>query len=457
MIPMSDINAIFEELAATSGKNDKLAILARNKDNDLFKEVCRLALDPFTLFYIKKIPTYHTPVMSGYLGLQLALKELGRLSRREVTGNAAIDFLKNILQTVSPSDAKVIERIILKDLRCGVDTAVNKVWKNLVPEFAYMRCSLPKEVNLDTWNWSGGIYAQLKADGMFLNINYVGNEVTFLSRQGTPLPMEAFSDLAADVAASLAPNTQTHGELLVEIDGVIATREIGNGILNKVAKGKYTFAANEKPVLMVWDQIPQSAVVPGGKHRVAYSTRFDSLVDQVKNAKHIKMIENRIVTSRDAAMDYYAECLAKGLEGAVVKQPEAIWEDTTSRGQVKLKLSVPVELKIVGFTVGKGKNAATFGAIECESSCGKLKVDVSGFKDKPAPGILTRTQINAMRDQLVGTVMTVKSNNMLPPTKNNPNWSLFLPVFLEFRADKKVADTLEQIQTQFENAINPKK
>ena len=49
---------ILEEVAATASKNEKLAILNKHKDNKDLKETIRLAYDPFTNFYIRKIPDY---------------------------------------------------------------------------------------------------------------------------------------------------------------------------------------------------------------------------------------------------------------------------------------------------------------------------------------------------------------------------------------------------------------
>jgi len=431
-----NINAIFEKLAATPGKNDKLDILRANKDNDLFKEVCRLALDPFTLFYTKKIPPY---MANGKSNLPWAISMLEDLSSRRITGNAAIDHLYFILTSISEDDAKVIERIILKDLRCGVDTAVNKVWKNLVPEFPYMRCSTLKEVDISEWDWSTGAFVQLKADGMFLNVNHSkdGN-VTFLSRNGSLFPMDEFAALAEEIRTTLNSGTQTHGEMLVEVNGVIASRKVGNGILNKILKGKNGFAKNEKPVLVVWDQIPESAVVPGGKYRQSYRERYDVLLYQVEKAPSIKMIETIFVTSEKEAWQFYGKCLAKGLEGAVVKNPAAIWEDTTSRGQVKLKNVLDCDLEVIEWVEGKGKYVGMMGKLVCASSDRKVIVGVgTGWSDADRASI---------GKDVIGRIVAVKYNERITD-KSRPEYdSLFLPRVEEIRLDKTVADHSSKIK-----------
>lgn len=452
------IHQLFETLATDNGRKFKEDLLSQHKDNDLLREVVKLACDPAINFYQRKIPAYTPNSRKHTNDLWWAVVELSRMTDRTVTGNAAIEFLQSVLEHISAEDALVIERIINKDLRCGVsDSTANKVWKGLIAEFPYMRCCLPKHTKMEKFNWKAGVYSQLKADGMFANVNLFNDYgVSILSRSGSEFPMDKFAGLAAEIKDTFIAGTQTHGELLVYRDGTgVLPREIGNGILNSVLKGG-DFDAGDKPFLLAWDQIPLEEVVPGNKYRVKYSARYKSLERQLHDdntPRLIQLIPTRIVHSMEEARAHYKEMLAEGYEGTIIKDGDAIWEDTTSKSQVKFKLEVDVDLKIVGFTEGNGKNAKSFGAIQCESSCGTLAVDVSGFKDKKKAGILTRQEISDMRDQLIGTIMTVKANDLMPPTKSNPLWSLFLPRFAEFRSDKKVADDLQRIQDQFENAI----
>ena len=124
-----NLNEFFEHLADNPSRNYKIAQLTANKDNELLKEVVRLALDPFTQFYQRKIPKYVPNTTKHAASLKSMLPSLGDLSGRVVTGNSAIDRLKAILEVVGEDDAKVIERIIQKDLKCGVQVSTaNSVW-----------------------------------------------------------------------------------------------------------------------------------------------------------------------------------------------------------------------------------------------------------------------------------------------------------------------------------------
>ena len=137
-----NLHKFFEGLANNSSRNFKIDQLNANSDNEILREVIRLALDPFTQFYIRKIPKYSRDPKYNTMNLGFALNQLYSLSSREVTGNAAIEFLTNLLSSLDSDDAKVIERIIQKDLKCGVQSSTaNSVWSGLIPEYPVMLCS----------------------------------------------------------------------------------------------------------------------------------------------------------------------------------------------------------------------------------------------------------------------------------------------------------------------------
>lgn len=455
MATSSQIAEILREIGSTSSTKQKEQLVALHSDTPLFQRTIKAALDPYVNYYIHAIPAKLTSGGSEFDSKTWELLE--SLASRSITGNAARQAVADEYNRLNMASAHLLKCIITKDLRSGIsDSIVNKAIKGLIPTFPYMRCCLPKDTKLAKFLWDEGVFSQEKADGMFTNINVSEDGVVLMSsRSGTQFPMESFADFAAQAAAVLKPGTQTHGELLVRKNGVIQDREIGNGILNSVITGGDSFADDEELVYMAWDQIPLSAVQAKGKYEVAYRARYAELKRQINEASttgSIKMIETRIVHSLAEAYAHYGEMLAKDKEGTVIKNPSAIWRDGTSKDQVKLKLQFEIDLEIVGFEEGNGKNAATFGSILCRTSDGKLEVAVSGFKDKPQPGILTRSQIWEMRDDITGTIMTVRANDLMYPTAVKETYSLFSPRFVEFRKDKTVADTLERVIDQYKAA-----
>jgi DNA ligase-1 len=442
---------IIEAIASTSSKNEKQDIISKYKGDTTFQKVLNLALNPFINFGVQQLPEPF-PHLEAREFTDDTWLLLDNLASRKLTGNDAKAAIATELGKLDDNSAELLKRIIKKDLKAGFgESTVNKVIKGFIPSFPYMRCSLPKEVDLESWDWDNGIISQEKADGMFTNIDHDEfGIVTATSRQGTPLPMESFPQIVAEIGAFVAKGTQSHGEFLVVVDGKIAERAISNGIMNRVISGG-EFAENETPILKLWDQIPLASVVAKGRCETPYVNRLSGLLMQLpvktKADRHVNVIDTRIVRSLKEAYAHYKELLLQGKEGTIVKKKTGIWRDTTSKEQVKLKLEFEVELKVTGFVAGNGKNEATFGSLVCRSECDELEVAVSGFTDAK------RKEVWENKSDWMGKIITVRANEILAPSESNELHSLFLPRFVEERNDKTDADDLARIFLQRESAM----
>jgi DNA ligase 1 len=448
------ILSILNEVAADSSKLAKEAILRREQNNELLKKVFKAAYDPTINYFIKKIPDY---MFEEDLGLEWALgpKGLGLLTSREVTGHDAISHLKDVLERVNADDAVVLERIILRDLRCGCsESTANKVWKKLIPEFSYMRCSLLKGAKTEKWNWAKGIYSQTKADSMFCNVDVYSDEVVITSRSGTIIPNDKLMNIVKVAEKFVTKGTRLHGELMVEESGKVLPRELGNGILNSIAKGGDFKNKNQRAVYVVWDQIPIHNAMTGEDYDVGYEQRFVPLQAQLANLgiqNDIRIIPFKIVYSYEEALQHYQEQVEAGLEGTIIKTREGTWKDGTSKFQIKLKVECCIDLEMVGLNEGYGKNADLFGSVRCISSDGLFEVNVSGFKDEKRKDIFDNFD-----KKYKGMIMSVTINNLMAPTGNKKTWSAFLPRHDEIREDKSEADSLQRIKDQFESVIKGK-
>jgi hypothetical protein len=431
-----NLNDFFNDLAANASRNYKIQKLEENRDNSLLIQVVRLALDPFTQFYIRKIPKYTSVPDEIACPLDVALGGLYDLSSRNVTGNAAIDHLEGILTAVSADDAKVIERIISKDLKCGVSVSTaNAVWTGLVSEYPVMLCSQFEQKLVDKVQFPALV--QLKMDGMRFNAIVRDGKVEYRSRNGKEIQL--LGNLDADFIAMAGDiDCVFDGELLVKENGKILDRQTGNGILNKANKGTISAAEAAKVHATVWDVIP-FIQFSEGECRTPYSTRFDSLCNllAVHEPEKVGTVQSWEVQTYEEAKTLFEQMLADGQEGIILKDKRGIWEDKRSKTQIKFKGELECDLKIVAVEEGSGKAAGMLGAIVCESSDGVIKVSVgSGFTD-------------AMRkhywsENIVGKIAAIKYNMRIKNKAGEE--SLFLPIVLEVRDDKEVADSSENIK-----------
>lgn len=426
---------ILNELASTSSRLEKEAIILREKDNELLKQVYFLAYDPFTQFYQRKIPKYTPNTNPVGDNLDWGMDQLvTMLASRKVTGNAAIEHLQYVLENVSDKNALVLERIIGKDLKCGAsDSTANKIWPGLVHDYPCMLASGYDEKLVAKIKWPA--FAQLKMDGMRFNVIVKDDKCEFRTRNGKEVNL--LGNLEAEfIALAAGNNTVFDGELVVmdEEDWQYLDRQTGNGILNKAVKGTITPELANRVCATLWDIIPyedfQNSI---SKH--AYKHRFALLEAMHLDSGKIRIVSNQIVANLEEARTLFERYLAEGQEGIILKDSMGLWENKRSRGQIKFKGELECDLKIVGIQEGTGKYVGKIGAYICESEDGILKCDVgSGFKDDQ----------RIIDQSVIGKVIAVKYNARIKNKQGRD--SLFLPIFLEIREDKIVADNAINIQ-----------
>jgi DNA ligase-1 len=439
------ILGLMDQIAATAGKNDKISMLKAVASCDLVKRVLFAAYGA-DKYGIKAVPERSALLGGGTTFTDETWSILARLRDRTLTGSAMHAAIADHMERLTGDSAELFKRILLKDMRAGFSAETcNKVWPALIQDWGYMRCSLPKDAKPENWpedEWAQGEISQEKADGMFVNVDHEDTgEVMIYSRAGTLFPMDEFAELAAEIQRAFTPGTQSHGELLVEKDGVVLARETGNGILNSVAKGG-AFPAGHKPVYLAWDQIPLESATPKGKCDTPYISRLRSLINQIKgrDLTRVRLIPTKIVYSLDEAYAHAGALMAANKEGTILKRRSAIWKDGTSKEQVKLKLEFEVDLEIVEVVPGEAntKNEGRAGSLLCRTSDDGLRVNVA------IKGEAMRDAVDAAPNDWIGKIMPVTANMIMKPSESNPLYSLFLPRFTSAtpRTDKFMADNL---------------
>jgi hypothetical protein len=432
-----NINALFNDLASNASRNYKLEKLREHQGHETLREVIRLALCPFTQFYQRKIPTYKCDGTNA--NIESILPALYELSSRQVTGNAAIEYLRMLLTSLNEDDAKVLERIIDKSLDCGVQVSTaNDVWPGLITEYPCMLCSPFEQKLVDKISFPA--YAQMKMDGMRFNAIVRDGKCEFRSRNGKEILLlgnleQEFIALAGSVDCVF------DGELLVMLEGdhQFADRQTGNGILNKANKG--TISAKEAALVhaTVWDLIPYVQFVDGycaTPYAKRYSTLQAIISKQKADGKKIWNVTSTIVQTLEEAQEIFQGYLAEGYEGIILKDGNGVWEDKRAKHQIKFKGELECDLKIVAIEEGTGKYAGMLGAIVCESSDGKIKVNVgSGFNDAHRKNL---------GSEILDKIVAIKYNSRIKNKLGDE--SLFLPIFIEIRDDKDIADSSKDIK-----------
>jgi hypothetical protein len=481
-ITTMSISRIFEAIRREPSKNKKIAILEENIDNELLKKVLLYTYDPLRNYYIKKFDTCDIQQPS-YAPLDIIFPVLDALSKREYTGEAALDYLEDTYLAVDVFGREIIRNIIDRSQHLAIDEkSINKVWEGLIPSIGYMRCSLTDK--LDRIMYPAII--QQKCDGLFLNVVYKDGNIKFFTRNGNEFQLPY---LRVELLETLQNNSSFdmvfHGELLVEgLDGEgVESRKIGNGLVNSLIKSEQTFETlrkkfnacqgtpksqkvateireketefedtNKRLQLVLWDAVDYEDW-KNGRSELSYNWRF-SLLESM-SGPHVKIVESKIVNSFEEAQVFYQDQIERGFEGAVLKNLDGEWKNHTSPNQIKMKGEKECELKVFSIQGGTGKYLGGLGSLFCQSSDAKLIVNVgTGLSD--AQRGFERVDANDSSKGLkliegfditsyIGNIVSVKFNELIT-SEGRDYCSMFLPRLVAIRHDKTEADDFEYIQ-----------
>lgn len=438
---------ILGKIAATSSKNEKLAIMQSYAGHDQLKRVCVAAYNPRINYFMRKVPSY--TMVSWSLKLSDGLEVLEQLSRREATGHAAQALAANTLANMDEPDANVLQRVLLRDLRCGMsEGTINKTWPKLIPEWPCMLATTADEKILSKFKWPG--YCQLKLDGMRFNaIVRADGSVEMFSRNGNQLDLLNMLDvdfLRLAGTDRLYSDVVFDGELWIDDgDGRPLPRKTGNGILSKAIKGTISPAEAEMVRATIWDQIDLKGF-EAEYYNISYKNRLAQLYDCFRyyNGSNLYQIENNEVETIEEVNTLYAAAQGRGEEGVMLKDPKQPWEAKRTKHQIKFKNEASCDLLCIGWEYGSKntKNEHRLGALVLESAPGK---DGSKLLVKVGSGFTDADRDELTAENTVGKVVTINYNCRILDKKTKVD-SLFLPVFVEVREDKSSTDTNDSIK-----------
>jgi len=468
------IKEIFDEINSVSGDKDKMLVLSKYSDNELLKQVLYLCKSKRVKFFIKQLPIYESKEVR--IDLDFAISELNHIIKREVTGADALNFLGGLLESLSPEDAYILERIIDKDPKIGMGTTfINKVIPKLIEETNYMGAKSFDMKLVEKIFKKGVAISQLKADGRYcaalvshdvVEMESRSGEVTHLTNSKVITELSKLGEeivLTGELTMKNISTKYSGSSLRSVSNGIIASlidicgKRVERGeeeTLKKIEKfetehsddfqsGLITFQeALDCVTYIVWDCVSFDEYF-NGKSDVKYSDRLSKVtkIIQTNNLESVHLIETRVVNNIAEAFSHFKEILDLGLEGTILKTTDDGWKDGKPNYCVKLKLEVELDLVITGFNYGtKGtKNEKVISSLMAESRCGKLKTKPQGLSEEKMK-FVTENQ-----DKLLGSVISVKCNGVSKP-KTSDVYALMYPAFLEFRGDEKtLADSLEEI------------
>lgn len=154
------------------------------------------------------------------------------------------------------------------------------------------------------------------------------------------------------------------------------------------------------------------------------------ILQNPQSGQNLKIIK-QVKVKDNAEFEAFAEAIiANGGEGAVVREPNAPYEQKRSKNALKYKKFKDAECEVTAINAGTGKYAGLMGSVTCKSlgAAGSTqdKQIPHGVKFKVGSGFSDRNRANPPK---IGSIITYKYQNLT--AKGLPRF----PVFLRVRED----------------------
>jgi hypothetical protein len=374
---------ILNQLAATSGTNDKQIILESNKDNQELKEYLKLAIDTRIRFNVSALPEYELQGNVTELPWNSFVAMAVMLWNKDATGNTALVLIENVLGGCTVEQNQWLRWCLQKDTaRLGVGRKlVNKVWPGLVLDF---KCSLASpEDEIEKFDWSGGAIMELKLNGIRTIIVVRNGKVEDVyGRSGLPIVnFKFFADVIEQVCINddFPQNFVLDGEVHVNnslentmslfgFDLTKTIEDFTNPKTGKVSKGWTDYQERKAEILQFQNEAEYCIFDyltieewDNQKGTVPYNERWEKVCLFVSDMGVLELdcyfnkpwhydcdgLLGAVAISKDF--------IESGFEGGILKTLNHLYSFKRDRNWVKFKEEVETDVQVIGYEISEQK------------------------------------------------------------------------------------------------------
>jgi DNA ligase-1 len=419
---MEEIINIIEELRRTSGTNDKIAILQKNKDNEDLKRVLKYTYDDNSQYGFSKkklrnlLHDFTTLNQNTWANGFDMLDILSKSNINDALRNNVLTFLS----CKSYEEQELWINVLTKDLRCNISgKSINKAIKGLILEFNIQQAHPIHKHPLKQGTW---FCLEEKLNG--INCSDLNN--IMLSRQGKEI--SNLDHILKQINQLSFKGYYYNGELVRK-----NTDNLTNGENFRLTTSIVNSDVEDKTMIdfIVFDLLPIEEFYQG-KSKLKYKERL-KLLKQLKQEAEEKGLINLNIPkiyyegNDIRVIDEYLDLATQEDKEGLMAIKDCEWKNKRHNGLLKVKAFKKGDFKIIGFNIGEGKFKDTLGSLIVEYKGNS--VGVGGFRDD------IRDDFWNNQDKYIGTIVTVKYKE---ETKDKDSGlpSLQFPTFVMTRPDK---------------------
>lgn len=354
---MDEVVRIIEHLRSVSSTNEKLSILEKNKDNSLLKKILFYTYNPYFKYGITE------QVFTNYKQHPYPQKDYFDLLDKLIHANITDTLRSKVVRCVNdqPQPHKdIVKSVFLKDLKIKLNAkSINKVWKNLIPEFNVQLAeslASQKDDFLDGKEFS--ITTKLDGNRMI----YLPNEQKFYTRQGKLY--EGIDHLLEECKVLSSGMYVLDGELLCKNEINLSSDELYR-LTTSICRKKGETKEKKKLEFHVFDIIPLSEFMNGESEK-PYETRMKILDSQFKS-RDFKLIKRVPILYKGYDISVINQLLdqitSEGGEGLMLNLSDGTYQCKRTKNILKIKKFKDADVLVKDIYEGTKENKGTLGGL----------------------------------------------------------------------------------------------
>lgn len=445
---IDNVRNIFEQISGASGSTQKIAIIKRNSDNNLFKKMLRFVYDDFirTGMTYKTLASVDAPAFfTDFNGQQYDIEQLMRYVKSHNTGAmATVSLVQDFCSVLSNENRDFLYHVFGKDLKIGVTAkTINKaLGKGFIREFG-VQLAHPYHKYADSVTGKMFCLTQ-KLDGHRSVFMYKDGQGQFFTRKGLPISgLEEQAKEATEVIKTYGRDMVLDGELLLFNRDDLPTKDLFRAT-SRVLRSE---TANKTGILFnVFDALP-TVEFEQGKSTQTFFDRKNGLegalartiYDRHVHIPHIQIVSNLYYGNDITKIKELQERYVKpnGWEGLMLNITDGYYQTKRTKDLLKIKEFFDADVVVKDVFEGEGKLKGTLGGIIVDYKGYDVRVG-TGFDDA------SRDYYWNNQDEIIGKVATVQyfeeTNN-----QKDDSISLRFPVFITVRQDKTAEDVSYEV------------
>lgn len=426
---MEEIIKLFKQIQETSSLNEKKAIIAANKDNQLFKKCLKFLLDGNIVTGISNskiskvdkntIKDKATQKLNTFEDVMDYLKEHNTGKDEDIANVKSFIYDHYII-----NDDQFIfyVQMVTKKYKLGVDSkTINKCIPGLIPTWDVQQAYPLSDKNKPKDGEWFALSQKLNGN----NNGVIDNKN--ISRQGKEFT--GLGHIISDINKLSFKNMFFNGELIRKNEDNLSDDEnfqIGTGIINSDGTDKSCIK------FVIYEMFPKEEFLKG-ESKLTYKQRRKTYLEPLSKEINELGLENIEVvpfvyegTGQSKIQELLDEADAKGWEGLMLNK-DTKWKNKRNIGILKVKSFKHADILCTDVIEGDGKYKGTLGLIKCDYKGNELGVG-SGFTDEQ------RNYYWNNKEDIVGKIVQIKFKT---ETKNKQGGlSVQFPIFQTIRIDK---------------------